>query len=383
MQISEPEDTCELYLIDMAFARYHPTWERAYDSLPGSMMSSQGCLDMLRWYTDYKAKIRFHVFDKWLFTYRFLQKNNFDRNLLLHSFEALYKIYKRLYSGIYVSPSFYKYNDEAAFIISWYKTGMNNIVFHIGVPHFDRNFSLKYVKPGDTINEYRPIPTTPIHIRIEAKIKFQKAYIRYHYSHLSEEKSLYLMPQEGRFDVYRIFKDSSSIFIDIPFKNILTTGINASWENRDSIYLKAFDNNVYHDSLNNLSLEAFIYKTFKKGEAYLGLLYSGKKRLTTSYLYERPWYGLNLRLKYSIFSFMDAYTGFQWSRRQRYVNGDTLTKGWRNKQSRLIIALDFKFPNGIHFLINEGIETDPPLEYMLSHPHNHTYISLFMPFKPL
>ena len=107
-----PEDSNGQDLLDKQLAHYFMDWEMYFDSVPGAMRSSQGCLDLRNWYIDLNTKFEVSLSKIMGFRYRNEYFGYYDNHISNHRFEPYFQIRDNLRFLFTITTHYYKGEDE-------------------------------------------------------------------------------------------------------------------------------------------------------------------------------------------------------------------------------------------------------------------------------
>ncbi len=374
--IIEPEDKCELYLLDMNIAKFLREWELAYDSISSAFRSSQGCLDLIKWYDVYEAKFIFPMYKNFGARYRYRRIDDYGINHYEHRIEPYLKL-NNLWLFLEIIPYFYKYSDEVGFGVGYIKNWLNYVEFFIGFKDFDRNFASRFTPPGPDLMVYYQIPfrfqlyISKINERLRLKIK---------HSFTTQGTRIYRNPLNYRTEKFDSLRGGIRLEVS-PLENLWLGCMFQYAGERRIFYYFIPEKKIGYDTLFALYIEPFVEMGIGRGNRFLfEYTFFPKIHRTDTSSYVRDWKGMHIKYIRRVSKITTVWAGYQISWRKRVYNGVEVEDKF-SKESRLIFSVEFNFASGVKLIIHEGIEMDGPISWRLKHPHNHTYVSLFVPIK--
>lgn len=373
--IIEPEDKCEIYLVDMNIAKFYPDWELAYDSVPQGFRTSHGCLDLIKWYAFYEAKLIFPLYKNFGARYFYKRIDDYGINYYQHRIEP-YLRFKNLWLFLEAVPYFYKYNDEAGIGIGYIKNWLNYIEFFFILKDFDRNFASRFTEEGEELMLYSQVP---FRFEIKARKVSERIRLKLNHTFTTLGKRVYKNPINYITERFDSIWSSTTVEFS-PFRNIWI-GVLFNCRREQRVFNQFTpEKKIKYDTLFSYYLEPFLSLENKKNKVIFEYTLLPKNHLTDTSSYIRNWRGINIKYRRDISSIFKFWVGYQRSWRKRIYNGEEV-EDKRKKQSRLIFSIEFTFKNGTRLILHEGIEMDGSIEYRLKHPHNHTYILLSSPIR--
>lgn len=153
-----PEDSNCQYLLDKQIAHYFPSWEAQFDSFPGGMRTSQGCLDLLNWYIDFDIKYEVELSRVLGLRYRYKFLGDYGIYINDHRFDPFFRLKHNLRFFFTITTHYYKGEDELGLGFFMGNDYLNYLELAIVAEDFDRNFSLKDVPEGPERIVYQQHP---------------------------------------------------------------------------------------------------------------------------------------------------------------------------------------------------------------------------------
>lgn len=379
---SLPSDTNIYGGMDANIIQYSRYWEEVYETSRSAFRTSQGCLDMTFWKVAYDGKFEVAFNPTFSLRYRFRMVGDYDEEFAEHRFEPTMKIWKDLYAHLVISPAFRKCSDEAGLGLAWRHGTANWLALYGVAEAFDHNFALKYVPQGPANDPFRRIP---LRLELDARGELDWARVRL-YSELGTQANQYLVwPDSSREEWDRYF-DKSLVGGRLELRPLtgLWVGSRFSWSRTRSETRWPAQGTVTADTLTDMWFEPFFswYLSEKlelRGEYRIWDTY----RNTDSVTYHRDWDIISTLVSWHPLPVLVVEGGYQRSSRYRY-NNDTLIRepfSGRHTQSRILLNLELRLKSGMMFTIKEGLEMDFFPRDLFRSPHNHTYVSLLVPFK--
>lgn len=364
---SEPEDRCEIYLLDMMWATFSPRWEVYYDSSLTAFRSMQGCLDLKRWYLLYQAKLRQALYRWFGMRYRYHRLQDYNDSLELHQVEPWFRLKEELHLHLMITPTFWKREIDLGAGLSWFQSGLNYLEGFLIIEDLFNNFSLKHTPPSPEREVYVE-GRYPYRFTLEGARGTPGLRAKLYLEWTTEAKMKLedpLQPRTRRFSSW-----AGRVRVEGGVWDRVIVGCNAQFRGRgETVH---FADSTTGDSLREFWVEPLLSYELT-GDLRLQFRYRHTYKRRN--LYTRRWTGLDLMLTHHPSSGVELGFGYQRSRREIRGIEDPL-----NLQSRAVISLELKLLNQIRFWIVEGIELDGFPKETLRRPHNHTYVALFIPF---
>jgi hypothetical protein len=363
----EPEDQCEIYLLDMMWATFSPRWESAYDSSLTAFRSVQGCLDLKRWYILYQAKLRCLFYPGFGLRYRYHRLEDYNDSLELHRVEPWFRIREGLNLHLMITPKFWKRGDEIGTGLSWFKSDLDHLDLFFIIKDFDNNFALQHTPPGPEREVYRD-HRYPYKFTIEGAKRLSRLNLRIYLELITEAKKVLEDPEAPRTRYFSSQAGSARLEVQASEKIVL--GGLGAYDHRGE---RVYTDSITTDTLTEFLIEPFIgYEWSKASKIQARYRYTHKRHNS----YKRRWTGLDLMFYEELSPDIELGLGYQ--RGDRKITG---AEDPYNIQNRAVISLELKFLGQARLWIVEGIELDGFPKETFRHPHNHTYVALFIPFS--
>lgn len=370
------------------FSRY---WEEVYETSRSAFRTSQGCLDMTFWKVVYDGKFEAAFSPTFSLRYRFRMVGDYDEEFAEHRFEPAMKVWKDLYAHLVISPAFRKRDDEAGFGLAWRHGSTNWLALYGVAEAFDHNFALKYVSDGPSNDPFRRIP---LKLELDARGELDWARVRL-YSELGTQANQYLVWPDSSWEEWNRFFDKSLAWGRLELRPLtgLWLGSRFSWCRSRSETRWPAQGQVIADTLTDLWFEPFISwyprenlelrGEYRFWDTYRNTRNTHNTRDTDSLTYHRDWDILSTLVSWQPLPVLVVEGGYQYSCRYRYNYDTLISEPWsgRHTQSRILLNLELRLKSGMMFTIKEGLEMDLFPRDLFRSPHNHTYVSLLVPFK--
>ncbi len=369
--MAEPEDINELYLMDMNWASFPSEWDMAYDSSLIAFRSTQGCLDLKLWYILYQVKVRYPLYKGFGARYSYYEKDDYDEIIKTHRIEPFLKLRRDFYAHLMVTPHFEKGEDEIGAGISWFPNPLNYLEFFFIIRDFDNNFALQNTPPGPERDVYIEL-SYPYKFTLEFRREFEYFRVKNYAEYVMPAKKELQDPENHRIRYFSSYRGYGRIETN-SFKRFK---IGSIWEYNGSKDRAEFTDSVVSDTFEKWMVEPYLYLFFAD-KWRMDIQFRFTKKLHN--LYNRDWFGPSIYLNYRLNPKIEFIIGYQRSRRRRWIEGERVSDPWRDIQNRIALGIQFIFPNRARLLLYEGIELDGSWRWKLTHPHNHTYASLFLP----
>lgn len=366
-----PEDSNELYLMDMNWTTFPSEWDLAYDSSLFAFRSTQGCLDLIRWYIVYEIKFRYPLYKGFGVRYSYYEKDDYDEVIKRHRIEPFLKLKGNYFGHLMVTPNFGKIEDEIGAGISWFPDPLNYWEFFFIVKDFDNNFSLQRTRTGEEKDLYTDL-AYPYKLTLEFRKEFKYFRVKNYTEYVTTAKKELQDPENHRTKYFSSYRGYGRIETK-PMERMM---IGTVWEYNGSEEKSEFTDSVTSDTLRKWMVEPYL-SFFFTDKWELNIQFRFTEKLHN--LYKRYWFGPSIYLNYRVNRGIEFIAGYQSSIRKRWRDGLVLYDSWHDFQNRIALGVQFIFPNRARLLLYEGIELDGAWKWKLTHPHNHTYASLFLP----
>lgn len=366
-------DDNTLYLMDESFSLFPAEEEFLFNHNINNFRTTQGCLDLYKWYQRYEAKVRMPLFSNLVMDYDFYKEDDYDICKEIHSFKLRWLPEEKgslpLSFSFIISPDFLKKNDFVGLGIGFWKSESNNHFLNLVVDDFDHNYAL-YRKKGDSLKD--PYQRFPIALEFQGNVHDNWADLTYKY--------LWTFPgkKDFRLDNELIGKGKygeKSLMVSSRYRltRSLSMGLHLRYFESDSSYISYTSDDNYHLNWERGFAEPYLRLfIFGENNLYIGLPMDWKRIKSDSLNYRRKWIGITILYKYRLWNWFTIPVGFQNSWRELNVKD--------NEETRGVLGLEFRFKKRTYFAIQEGIEMDSPLSNILRNPHNHTFVMLYHKF---
>lgn len=374
----EPEDICEIYLMDMNIAKFSPSWELAYDSVTSGFRTSQGCLDLKKWYQFYEIKFSSPLYKNFGVRYKYLRLDDYGINKAIHRVDPYLQINKDIWLFLTITPNFLKRDDEIGAGIGHRENELNYIELFFILRNFSHNFGLIKTRPGP---EYDPYHKFPYKFLLRTRRVWDWFRIKSSTEFVTKAKKVYVNPADPKTEIFNSFGGETRIELS-PFSNLWIGTMINFYKNFSNLHIFNKDYLAY-DSLSYAYIEPFLdLKLNEKYKFIFEYTYTIKTRNTDTSSYFRNWWGVKGLFNFKLLRpWIIGGIGYQHTTRETYLNNKLLKEGPVPKQNRLLLTLEFRFPSGAFLVIKEGIELDGGWRWILRRPHNHTYVQLYVPIK--
>lgn len=376
----QPEDESTYYGMDMAIARFSLYWDNVYETSPHGFRTSQGCHDMRHWYQIYQAKTEAPFTKAFSLRYDFYMLRDYETSITRHRFEPTVRLARDFYLHAMAVPSYYKKEDEAGAGLAWRGGERNWLAVYGIVRSFDHNMSLMYTPAGPLNDSFMKIP---YRLEIDARGELDWVRLRLHAELETRSRQRLHWPDSALYEWDRE-RDRSSVWGRAELKPLkgVWVGGNFSWLRDRSRTLWPAQSLVTADTIRDWWVEPFLsisptprlelsgyYQIWRTGRDMDSLSYRRDYDIFTSLVTWNPW------------PFLVLEAGYQ--RALRYIWNDEvlITEPYSGvlKQSRLLLNAEMRFASGVMVVVKEGIEMDRFPRETFWHPHNHTYVAIYLP----
>lgn len=376
----QPEDESTYYGMDMNIACFSRYWERVYETSPSGFRTSQGCHDMRHWYQSYEAKTEVSLAGPFSLRYQFFMLRDYETSITKHRFEPTVRVARNLYLHLVAVPSYFKKEDEAGIGFAWRRETTDWLALYATVQGFDHNLSLMYTPPGPENDSFMQIPCR---FEVDARGELGWMLLRLH-AELGTRSRQRLCWPDSSFYEWERDRDQSSAWgkLELQLLKDLRIGTRFAWE-RDRIQTNWHVQRVVTaDTVRDFWIKPFVsWSPTERLELYCEHQIWRTARDMDSVSYRRDYDVLTALMTWSPRPFVVFEAGYQRSWRYIYNNHDLIAEPYAGSltQSRLLLNLEMRFRSGFMFTIKEGIEMDDFPRGTFEYPHNHTYISIYMP----
>jgi len=360
LQFLEPEDSNNLYLMDLMLATPEEQFVIGFDSLLSGLYTNQGCLDLMNWYIELLIKSDFYLSRRVCLRYRYRKLGDYDRQIDEHRFEPTLNL-KRIRFHLMISPKYYKGGDEigAGFSLGDY---LNYLEIFLTIPDFDRNFSLR--DTPDTLPRYL-YKRFPIRLTFEIRKRWQQGYAKLLLDRTMTSFQVWSGHETRKEDRWNLLLYLTS------WHGRFNLELNTRYDERNRRDFLLPTRELRPDTLNWLEIQPGIgFRFSPKLSVYFRYRIDSKRHLRNQFDYHRSGNSQYLDLHYRMSDQYLWHFGYQ---------GEYLKSGELKivNNHRFIIGLEYIFPKG-RFVLWEGIEADRPFRILRF--HNHTYLSLLVSF---
>lgn len=377
-----PGDTNIYAGMDYNISQFSRYWEWVYETSPSGFRTSQGCIDLEGWYMIYEAKTEAAFNDIFSLRYHFFMLRDYDEQATVHRFEPTMRLAGDFYAHLVVEPYMMKEEDEVGVGLSWRRKHTDWIAAYATMKYFDHNFALERTRPGPDRDPYRQIPFKFV---IDARGEREWFRVRFH-AELGTQANQYLDWPDSLIYVWDETRDTASAWGRLelqPVKN-LWMGTRLGWRRRRSEMQWLGLNAVTFDTLNSFWMEPFLsFFVTDRLELRAEYRFWDIHRDMDSVSYYNDSDIISTLASWQPLSWLLIEGGFQMSSRTRYNNDTTILEPWKGPpgkpQPRLLFNLELRFKSGMMLTIKEGLEMNRFPYGLFSSPHNHTFISLYMP----
>ncbi len=371
-----PEDSNCQDLLDKQLAHYFVDWEMSFDSVPGGMRTSQGCLDLRNWYIDLNTKFEVSFCKVMGLRYRNEYFSYYDNHFKNHRFEPYFQIRDNLRFLFTVTTHYYKGEDELGIGFFIGKDYLNYLELFVIAEDFDRNFSLQHVPPTRDKITYWQHP-----IKLVAKLN--KYWKTGHLALQANVSNRYLL-QSNEMD-----------FVDIPYfqeKALHRYFYGRAWQDigkfriggicdlRQAEFFCQDTASEFSNDKYEIVVEPAI--SFRISDKWIPNLYftynykthndlldSRDSGTDSLFNYQRDVYAYLLDIEFRPGGNFVWHAGIQ---REFYYNN----QGREYTERRLLLGFEYRYKN-VWFYFVEAMEGDFPTPKWM---HNHTYIQLMVRF---
>jgi hypothetical protein len=376
----QPEDFTPYYGMDINIASFSRFWENAFETTASGFRTSQGCHDMQHWYQVYdaKAEVPFGKLFKLRYQYRMLR--DFETSANQHRFEPTLLLPWNLNLHFMAVPSYYKSEDEAGLGISW-RNGQEDWMAVYGIAEsFDHNMSIKYVPAGPDNDSFMQIP-----YRIELDSRFEtdwmRARLHARLGTLSRQRLHW--PDSAQYEWEKERQRSSAWGrLELNTFGDFWVGSGFSWRGDYSETAWSTQEIVTYDNILDAWIQPFIsWSPTPRLELFAEHQIWRFDRDMDSVSYRRDYQVFTSLISWNPIDILILQAGYQRSWRYIYNDGQLLPDSvtGRITQSRILANIELRFRSGFMVVIKEGIEMDTYPYKTFRYPHNHTYVSVYMP----
>ncbi len=362
-------DDNALYLMDKSFSLIPIEEEFQFLHSKNGIQTTQGYLDLERWYQKYRTKIWMPLFSKMVLEYNLYKENDYDINNEEHLFKLQWipeeKDKNPIYFSLFISPQYLKNKKYAGIGIGYWKNTKNNHSLNIIVNEFDHNYLLSH----ETLIYEDPFTRFPVNIELKGNVSNSQADLFYKYYKIIPGKKNFLENNDriGKGE-YKGTGLTNTIYYH--FFTKISGGLRLEYAKVDSSYTSLIADSLnYETNVNKFFSEPFMKAHLSaKSELYIGFPMDWKYIKNDSLEYRRKWIGLTLFYNRMLSNYIDLKLGFQKSWRN--------LDGQKNSETRSVLGFEFKFNQKTYFTILEAIEMDFPLPKQLKEYYNHTFLTI-------
>lgn len=376
----QPEDGSEYYGLDMNIANFSRYWENVYDVSSSAFRTSQGCHDMRHWYQNYNAKTRIPVGKTFSLRYEYSMERDYETSINIHRFEPTVRLARDFYLHFMAVPSYYKKDDQAGAGMAWRRGNGDWLAVYGIAESFDHNMSIKYVSAGPDNDSFMQIP---YRLELDGRIEFDWMRARLH-AELGTRSIQRLHWPDSAWHEWERERDRSSAWGRVEFEPFeeCWIGTRFSWCRDRSQTTWPIQAVSTADTVSDVWIKPFIsWSPTPRLELSAEHQVWRFDRVMDSVSYRRDYQVFTSLITWNPFDFLVLEAGYQRSWRYIYNDGqllpDTITG--RITQSRILANLELRFRSGFMVVVKEGIEMDTYPSKTYRYPHNHTYVSLYMP----
>lgn len=367
--INQIEDINSLYLMDKSIGSFPYNWIEEYISNRNGIRTSQGCLDIERWYQVYNGKARMDIGEHANFYYHFYKLDDYNFHIETHRFDLDITPPPYIIT-LTVSPDYFKVYDFLGLGFGLWKNAKRNFRVFLNVKDFDHNYAISRVHK-DTIQD--PYLIFPFQLKVVGNYFFSGGFINFNFNKgFRSKKKISFRDVLLGFEYRR--DDEAELHIYYKFNKYVKFYLFSEYRGYDStsdIFV-----NPSAETLKSLYIQPRVNIRISHKEFYIGLPIYYKFFHSDSSFYKKWMHGFTLDYKFPVYNWAKVSVGYQKSWRERWIDGIYYSGEYGDRESRLIIGLDLMFLKKTRFRIIEGIELDGFPENTLRHPHNHTFLSL-------
>jgi len=381
---SLPGDTNIYAGMDANIAQFSSHWEWVYETASSGFRTTQGCIDMKGWYQVYEAKTEAAANSVLSMRYRFYMVRDYDSTVTEHRFEPSVRVWRNMYAHLVIVPHFLKKEDEAGVGLAWRRGSGNWLAVYAVLEAFDHNFSLMHDSPGPERDPFRRIPKK---FELDARGELDWLRVRGH-CELGTQAEQYLDCPDTVCEVWERNYDKSRAWGRLELRPVanLWLGSRLAWaRNRSRTRWPTRETDTLTaDTLLDFWVEPFVsvYPT-ERLELRLEYRMWDTRRGMDSLSYYSDWDILSTLASWHPLAWLLVEAGYQRSVRYRYNNDTLILEPWKGRpgqpQSRLLFNLEFRLRSGMMLVVKEGLEMDRFPRDLFRSPHNHTYVSLYLP----
>jgi len=376
----QPEDESTYYGMDMDIAEFSRYWEQAYETSPFGLRTSQGCHDMRHWYQIYEARAEAALAGPFSLRYRFFMLRDYETSITKHRFEPTMRVARDLYLHLVAVPSYFKKEDEAGIGLAWRRNFTDWVAVYAIAQGFDHNVSLMYTPAGPKNDSFMQIP---YRFEVDARGELDWMRLRLHAELGTRSQQRLCWPDSALYEWERD-RDQSSAWgrIELEPLNDLWVGTRFAWHLDRTQTRWHVQNVVTADTLRDRWIKPFVsFSPTERLELSCAHQIWRMNRDMDSVSYRRDYHVLTALMSWNPWPFVVFEAGYQRAWRGIYNDHALIAEPYAGSltQSRLLLNLEMRFRSGFMFTIKEGIEMDNFPRGTFEYPHNHTYVSIYMP----
>lgn len=376
----QPEDESTYYGMDMAIARFSRYWNNVFETSAHGFRTSQGCHDMRHWYQIYEVKTEASFTRVFSLRYDFYMLRDYETSITRHRFEPTVRLAKDFYLHAVAVPSYYKKEDEAGVGLAWRRGERNWLALYGIAQSFDHNMSLKYTPAGPLNDSFVKIP---YRLDIDGRGELDWMRLRIH-SELGTRSRQRLCWPDSTLNEWDKERDRSTVWGRAEFEPLegLWVGGNFSWTMDRSRTSWPEQSRVTADTVRDWWVEpAISFSPTQRLELSASYQVWRMERDMDSVSYRRDYDILTSLVTWNPLPFLVLEAGYQRALRSIWNDEVLITEPYSGvlRQSRLLFNAELRFSSGAMVVVKEGIETDRFPRETFWHPHNHTYVALYLP----
>ena len=367
------EDGNSLYLMDKDVSYYQTEWVRSYISNNYGFRTSQGCLDVERWYQEYDGKLKLPITESFDIDYFFYKKDGYNGHIETH--ELNFNYYKKfLKFTLSVSPNFFKMYDYGGIGVGFYKSKLLNLQLFLNLIDFDHNYATNRLY-SDTLHD--PYIEFPFQLELRGNFIAKLGYLNFDIKN-TRESTKKIMYKETVIGYDNEKNYNGRIFSAISPLDNFTISCYSEW-NYIGSQVDTF-NYHYENILKTAFVEISLDYSTNIGNFHISFPFYYKfnkfYNFPDSTNYSKKMYGLTLGYSKNICKHTVLGLGYQRGIRERNIDDSLYVGGWGDLENRFVVSLEFNFSNKTRLNIIEGLELDKFPHIPINRIHNHTYIQI-------
>lgn len=374
--VTEPEDTCSPYLMNMVYATPSPRWSVFYDSATAGLLTLQGSLDDEFWFQVYQAKFDYTIYKGFRLRYRYLRLQDYGIAQEIHRIEPTLRLAGNLYCHFFYIPTFDKKFHEIGLGLSLFYNNPNYIQGFFSIKDFENNFSQRAVPPDKPRDLYTK---QPLRLALEARRDFKFGFAKIYGEYITPSIKEYDTPHPG--GDHLTYFSSFSTDGRFELRPLIFFGFGGTFSYNHFGEMIAYPSlSPLTDTLSDLTIEPYSFVPINQQLTFtLRLRYNRKLHN----LYERHWFAPGLLFEYKANAKIVYSLGYQHSWRKRFAAGTALVTNY-DTHNRLDLFFEYIFNHRGSIVIKEGIDLDNlfyhNLGYFLHHPHDMWYWGMVVRF---